>query len=400
MQLTDATVAALKVPAGKVEHFVWDPDLPGFGVRIRALSRRWVVQYRVGGQQRRESLGDIRRVTLEAARKIARQKFAKVTLGQDPAAEKAASKAAAEAAKVRLGAVADRYLKIKQSTLRPSTHRAAARYFETHWKALRGHPLNAITRAQVANVLQEITLNHGRIAAARARGNLSTLYGWAMREGLCESNPVIATNDPEKGIKPRERILSDDEIKVVWDACQDGREFGKIVRLLLLCGCRREEIGGLMWSEIDLTTGVLIIPGERTKNHRELRLTLAPAAIEILRAIPRRPDRTHVFGRRDGFQMWNHGMAQLHRRIAVAIGQPLPHFVLHDLRRTMRSGLGRLGVAPHVAELCIGHARTGVQAIYDRHHYGLEIQAALAIWADHVTAVVEGRSAQVVPLRA
>ena len=399
MKFTDATLAALEAPAGKDEYFVWDESLPAFGVRVRRLSTRYCVQYRVAGnKQRRESLGDIRRISIPDARKIARQKFAQVELGQDPAAARAQAKAEADAQKLKLGAVADRYLAIKKGMLRPTSYAAAERYLRVHWKGLRGLPISKIERdrAAVAAILQELTVAHGRVSAARARSALSTLFGWAMREGLCEANPVINTSDPARGIKPRERILSDDEIRVVWGACLDN-DFGRIVRLLLLCGCRRQELGGLQWSEINLVTGLLVIPGKRTKNHRELRLTLAPAAVEILRSVPRREGEDRVFGRRGG---WNNPMAALHKRIAAELGEPLPHWTLHDLRRTMRSGLGRLGVAPHVAELVIGHARVGIQAIYDKHKYEPEIKAALAVWAEHVIAVVEGRSAQVVPLRA
>ena len=86
-------------------------------------------------------------------------------------------------------------------------------------------------------------------------------------------------------------------------------------------------------------------------------------------------------------------------RIIAAEGTPLLHFVLHDMRRTMRTGLGKLGVPPHVAELCINHARKSIEAVYDRHTYEREIKAALALWAEHVIAVVEGRERKVVSLR-
>src|SRR6266511_2365539 len=99
MKFTRETVAAIDLPAGKIDHIEWDDLLPGFGVRLRGSSKRWVVQYRVGSQQRRESLGDVRKVNLEDARKIARQRFAKVELGFDPAAERAQARALATASK-------------------------------------------------------------------------------------------------------------------------------------------------------------------------------------------------------------------------------------------------------------------------------------------------------------
>jgi integrase len=404
MKLTDTMAATLEPPAGKLEHFEWDETLPCFGLRVRKLgtkttSRRWYVQYRVGRRSRRESLGDVRKIKLEAARKIARQRFAQVELGADPAADRARIQAEAAAVKLTLGNVADRYLKAKKDSLRPSSYEAAARYFELHWKPLRPMPISAVKRVDVAAALQEITAAHGKVASARARSNLSALFSWAMREGICEANPVIATNIPDADVKPRERVLDDHEIREIWHACEDDN-FGRIAKLLLLCGCRRGEIGDLKWSEIDLDTGVMTISGERIKNGRTLTLTLAPAAIEILRSTPRRGE--YVFGKRGraGFNAWSYCTIALNNRIATATGRPLAGWTLHDLRRTARTGLGRIGVAPHIAELVIGHVQGGVQAIYDKHKYGPEIATALLRWADHVLGAVEGRAGKVVPFRA
>jgi integrase len=129
-------------------------------------------------------------------------------------------------------------------------------------------------------------------------------------------------------------------------------------------------------------------------------LTLPPLALEILNSIPRREDRDFVFAKSGGgFYGWGYSTMALHTRIATCEGKALPHWVLHDLRRTMRTGLGRVGVAPHIAELCINHRKGGVEAIYDRHRYEREIKAALALWADHVAAIGEGRESNVGALR-
>jgi integrase len=393
MRLTKDAVVALVVPAGKTDHIEWDETLPGFGVRLRGNGKRWVVQYRAGTQQRRESLGDVRKVSLEDARKIARQRFAQVELGIDPAAERAQARAQA----LTLGVVITRYLDAKGDVLRPNTFKAAERYFAVHWKPLHDRPLNAIKRADVAARLQELVKAHGRTAAARARDNLSALYGWAAKEGLCESNPVGATNDPTDGMQARDRVLGDDEIRAIWTACEDD-DFGRIIRLLLLTGCRREEVGGLKWDEVNLGTGVMTIAGTRTKNHRTLELTLPEVAVDILRSQPRRRE-DYVFGVRGGaFSAWSYATVKLNARIVAAEGKPLPPWRLHDLRRTMRTNLGKLGVQPHIAELAINHARGNIEAIYDRHRYQREIAVALARWAAYVLALVEGRESVVVAL--
>jgi integrase len=398
MKLTRDVVNALTLPPGKVDHFEWDDTLPGFAVRMRGTAKTWVVQYRIGAQQRRESLGDVRKVTLEDARKIARQRFAQVELGVDPAAERNH----ALAARVTLAVVSERYLEAKHDVMRPNTYKAAQRYFRGHWKPLHDRPIEGaakISRADVAARLQVLIKQHGRTSAARARDYLSAFYTWAMKEGLCESNPVLATNDPTAGRLPRDRVLNDDEIRAIWTACQDD-DAGRIVRLLLLLGCRREEIGGLKWSEVNLDTGLMTILGARTKNHRTLELILPGVAIDILRSAPRQVGRDFIFGRFGGaFSGWSAAKLRLDARIAMAAGKPIAPWRLHDLRRTMRSGLGRLGVPPHVAELAINHVKGGVQGIYDRYTYQGEIARALTLWADHIRSITEGGERKVLSMQ-
>src|SRR5262249_3407625 len=154
---------------------------------------------------------------------------------------------------------------------------AATRYLRRHWAPLAGRPLADIKRADIAARLQQLVEQHGRVAAARARDCLASMYSWAVREGLCESNPALATNDPDAGDVPRDRILTDDEIRLLWRGAGDG-DFGRIVKLLLLTGCRRDEIGALRWSEIS-SDGVLTIPGARTKSGRPLILPLPEVAL-------------------------------------------------------------------------------------------------------------------------
>jgi integrase len=403
MKFTNASIARLSAPAGKADHFVWDEETPGFGLRMRGGTTRWIVQYRVGSQQRRESLGDPRKVTLDAARAAARQRFAQLELGVDPAAERDKARAEAAATRLTLAVVGDRYLEAKRAVVRPATYRASTWHLTGLWKPLRNRPIAEIKRADVAARIGEIVKDHGRVSAARARSTLSAMFTWSMREGLteAESNPVIATNDPSAGIKSRERTLADHELRAIWLACRDD-DFGRIVKLLAMTGCRRSEIGGLRWDEIDLDTGIMVIPGSRTKNHKPLELTLPPIALDILRSIPQKQGQDHVFGRHGtGFCGWSYPLSQLNLRIAETEGKPLPSWSLHDLRRSMRSGLGRLGVAPHVAERCIGHLPAGVvERTYDKFRYGQEIAAALALWAEHVRTIVEGYEKTVVPLRA
>jgi integrase len=406
MKPTKANVAALVLPPGKTDHTEWFDGMPGRGVRVRktkhGVRKHYRIQLRVGTQQRSKQF-DVGKVDLDDFLKIARKTFAQAHLGVDPAAEKIKARAAAASAKLTLASVSDRYLAVKRQALTSGTYSAgslvaAERYFKIHWAPLRDRVLDNIARKDIAARVQELITDHGRSAAARARNHLSAFYRWAMAEGLVDANPTIGTNDPEAGVLPRERVLSDNELKTLWVALEDD-DYGRIVKLLTLTGCRRAEIGNLRWDEIDLENGVLTILGSRTKNRRTLSLVLPKPALDILHSI-RRHDGPCIFGDPGhGFTSWGVFTLKLHRRLAAA-GTTLPHWTLHDLRRTMRTGLGRLGVPPHIAEPAINHVKAGIIAVYDKHRYEGEVASALAQWAEHVTAVVEGRKSKVVPLRA
>jgi integrase len=392
MKFTGPKIAALVRDPDRDDYVVWNEDLPTMGIRLRGNSKVYIDKPRVKGRLVTNTIGDVRKMSLENAVKIARQHFAEARLGIHAAGDKAKARAAA---KQTLGATADRYLQIKQRTFRASTYKAAVRYFAQHWGPLRACPLEGVSRRDVAMRLQELTAQNGRTAAARARNHLSTKYAWAMGEGLCDVNPVIGTNDPEAGVASRDRVLTDRELAAVWKACDDD-EFGAIIKLLALLGCRRQEIGALKFSEIDFETGVLTLPSERTKNGRILQLPFAPAALDILRAMPRQASEC-VFGR-DGFSSWSVMTKKLNARIAAS-GVTVAPWRIHDLRRTFRTGIGRLGVPPHVAELCVNHVRQGMIGVYDRHNYQTEIGDALKLWADYLTATVEGRARKVLKMK-
>jgi integrase len=390
-RFTAGNVEKLSLPAGKTDHIEWDPELPGFGVRLRAGSAFYVVQYRIGSKQRRESLGDIRKTELEQARKNARVRFAQVELGIDPRAERDRLEASQKADGLTFKVLFEDYLAARKAVQRASTHNAAKRYFELHWAPLHRRAVHSIDRATVASLLRDITRNHGRTAAARARGNLSALFAWALREGVTAANPVVGTNDPSEGIAPRDRILAPEELKAIWNQCQDD-DFGRIIRLLLLTACRRDEIGGLRWSELDLEAGKMLLPKERTKPGRPLALTLPDCARSILQAAPRRAGRDLVFGGgKGGFSAWSYCTLSFNARITAANGGgALAPWRVHDLRRTVRTGLSKIGVKPHVAELVLNHTghKSGIGGVYDHYDYQPEIAEALAKWEAHLLAIV------------
>jgi hypothetical protein len=264
MKLTKANVARLALPPGKLDAIFFDEDMPGFGVRLRAGGKcTWIAQYRVGAKQRRVTLGDVRKLDADQARTTARNRLAQVTLGGDPQADKVTARAHAA---VTLRAVADTFLAVKKTSLRPKTFGESERYLLKYWRPLHGLPVNKIERATVAALIAEITVEHGPIAATRARAALSTLLAWAVREGLTKDNAVIGTNRPAEP-RSRDRVLTSAELGEIWKACR-GDDYGRIIQLLMLTGQRRDEVGAMTWSEIDIDRVTWRIPGERTKNKR------------------------------------------------------------------------------------------------------------------------------------
>ncbi|MBR0936700.1 site-specific integrase [Bradyrhizobium jicamae] len=395
-RFTDTFVRKLTVPAGKTDHIQWDPDLPGFGVRLRPGKASYVVQYRVGLEQRRKSLGDVRKVTVEDARTIARRRFAQVELGIDPDEEEAQRRADQEANARTFEKLAELYLaaqdaRLQDGTLRRNTYIAEERYLRRHCAPLQRKPVAKITFEDVAALLRDLIKAHGPTSAARARGALSSFFAWCMRQGFgVKANPTIGTDNPVYGKPPRDRVLTDAEIRCIWNHCLDD-DFGKIVRLLMLTACRRDEIGGLRWSEIDADQGKLAIPKERIKSRRPHELTLPATAIEIVRTVRRRNSRETLFGGgANGFNAWSYYSLTLNARIAAAEGKPLAPWRLHDLRRTVRTRLGKLGVLPHVAEMVLNHAghKAGIGGVYDHHDYEPEIAEALRKWEAHLIEIV------------
>ena len=404
MELTKETITQLPrdEDKGAPDKVYWDDLLKGFGIRYR-FGRKpvWIIQCRnAEGLTRKQTLGDANKLKAKDARAAAEKRFAEITLGGDPRAAELEAKAKA---KLTLGPIASRYLEFKQSRVRASSYYFEKRYLTHHWAPFHGLPLHTITRRHVAARLGEIVRDHGPTSAARARSALSALFTWAMKEGICEGNPTIATNNPLAGHRSRDRVLTPEEIRAIWNSSRED-DFGRIIRLLILTGARREEIGGLHWGEVNFDTGVMIIPGARTKNHRPLVLSLPSLALSILKSAPRKAGRELVFGGgKRGFVAWSYDTMRLNSRITEAESKPPAPWRIHDIRRSVATHMAEIGIQPHIIEAVLNHAsghKSGVAGIYNRASYEREIKTALALWGDHVHSIVSGAAPQVIPMRA
>jgi integrase len=387
-------------------NFFFDDDIAGFGLRIRAGgSRTFVFQYKLGAKQRRMTFGAFPAMRPEQAREIAGELHAKVKLGNDPAAQKAENK-------IRAANIADNliraFLEHQQRKLRPSSFREVARHLTVYAKPLHRMAIDSIDRRAIAGLLNDIANNSGAVTANRVRATLSSMFVWAMREGVAESNPVINTTKREE--KSRDRVLSNEELQWIWNALEDN-DYGCIIKLLMLTGQRANEIAGLRWFEV--LDDRLDLAGDRTKNGRPHFVPLSEPALAILNSRPRRKHsngrpRELVFGFGEGlFGGWSKCKAQLEVRIlkkrkeaAAKAGQdpddlrPLAHWTPHDLRRTFVTKLADdLKVLPHVIEAIINHVsghKGGVAGIYNKATYYQERQHALALWGVHLLSLVEG----------
>ncbi len=417
MKLSQKVVDTLTLPPGKAEAFTWDDDLPGLGVRLQGKRATWIVQSRVaGGRQQRVTLGPVAGLTLKDARRRAGKVLADAKDGKSASGER---KEARQRAETTVGDVLDLYLKrYAEPNQRPKTLAGTKRYLDVAWEPIRAIPAATVTRSDVATQLAKIAVDSGPIAGNRALSALSSALSWAMREGIAVPNPCAELNKPGTERK-RKRTLTDVEIKLVWRATTDGRDFSRIVRLLLLTGQRREEVAAMVWSELDLDKAIWTLPEEpapnqdaRTKNGMPHDIPLSGQALALIGVRPEGSKKPYVFGRleRSSFSGFDDAKKALDVRVARLraggrLGRPLaeheapeeadalPHWTLHDLRRSAVTGMCEIGIGPHIAEAAVNHIsghKAGVAGVYNKAVYASEKRAALQRWADHVERLVSG----------
>jgi integrase len=402
MKLTSRNVRAETLEKGRTEAIIFDDDLPGFGLRLRdGGSRTLVFQYKLGAKQRRIALGSVSALDFSETRKRAEKLYARVKLGEDPAGDRAATKAKAHRT---FEAVAEDYLTYQQENLRERSFADVQRHLRKHASALHRLHIEKISRGDIATCIGTVRKNSGAVTGNRVRATLSAFFGWAIGEGFLEFNPVVGTNRTEE--KARERVLSPAELRAIWNALP-ADHFGAIMKLLMLTGQRAGEIAGLRWSEIQ--GNAIVLPGERTKNHRPHTVPLSAAAASIVAAQPKRVGRDAkprdlIFGMGEGpFSGWSNSKEALDTAIKDATGEALPHWTPHDARRSFAThAADKLGIQPHIIEAVLNHVsghRAGVAGIYNRAMYEPEKRAALDRWAEQLSAWIEQKDSKVVALR-
>jgi integrase len=441
IKLTQAAVERLKPPtSGRVEY--WDSQLPGFGLRVAAPRPRskdgrktWQAFYRVNGKMVRETLGTLAVIPdVAKARQLARESMAQARTGAHPVEERrrdeerARRQAEAEQARAQntLAAVIDPYLadartgRNRKKPMRRDYFIETKRVLERDVKAVLGdRPISEITRPEIRELLAGIVDRGAPSHANHVLAYLKALLNWAVSEELIAKSPSTGIKMPT-ALFERDRALSDEEIRIFWQACDKiGWPFGPLFQLLLLTAQRRDELAQATWPEFELDPDMCLwaIPPERTKNNRAHLVHLAPLAIELLEALPRIGKRGYVFstGRHGDTAVsgWSHAAERLATAMAELCGQQLAgagqdkaaatvqHFTVHDLRRTAATGMAAIGIAPHVVDKILNHASgriSGVAKIYNRFEYLPERKAALEAWARHIEGLVRPAPSNIVQM--
>ena len=397
---TQRDLDRLTLPNGKAEVFHFDARCPGLSVRIqRTGSPAFVAWFTApGGKRKRITLGPIAGVDLDHARRQATEIVNAARDGRDPGQERKLARIAA-ADVLTVGAMIGAYLREHaERHQRPRTLIETKRALERHWLPLHPLPAADVTRRDISARLLELARSTGTVGANRARAHLSAAFAWAMKAGLLDQidvNPVINTIRAEE--TSRERVLSPDEMAAIWRATDDGTNHSAIIRLLMLTGARKAEIGGMTHAEIDRDRQLWSLAGERTKNGRPHELPLSRQAWEIIAEYPELPRCPFIFGRRGQapFSGWSQCKARLDARIAEQQGVPLAAWRIHDLRRSFATLAAEHElIEPHIIEAILNHVsghQNGVAGVYNRAAYREPKRLGLQAWADWLEAVVKGR---------
>jgi len=408
--LTDRLIKSLKPAKPGTRYDATDAVVPGLCVTVTDRGHKslaLIARFPGSANPTRRKLGDYGALSLADARTKARRWLELLDRGVDPREEEERQRAAELRQRQNtFAAVAEDFIKDKLPGERKGreVERDIRREFLPRWGRL---PISQITDAHILDVVKAAK-NRG--APYQAHNLLTTarrLFSWAIDQrayGL-ENSPCDRLR-PKKIIgkkDPRTRVLVNDEWRALWRATERlGYPYGPLFQLLALTGQRKSEVGEARWREFDLDQKLWTIPAARMKADAAHEVPLADSVIEILTSLPRFNKGDHLFSTDFGAKPVNgfsKGKARLDKAMAVELGREIEPFVIHDIRRSMRTGLSALPVSDLVRELVIAHTKPGLHKIYDQHAYQQEKRHALELWAARLRAIVaDARSDNVVAL--
>ncbi len=400
--LTILGVKKLKAPAfGRRE--VFDAKIPGLFLRVTSKARKsWGLDFRFQGKRERLMLGQYPVLELEDARTAGMDALRKVRHGINPAAEKRAMKARKgdpDQFSATVETFLDRHARRNRS--KHETERIFRVYVAPRWGK---RSIKDIGRPDVIHLLDHVEDNHGPVMADAVLAQIRKLFNWALERGILDATPIVRgmrRSNPKK--RARQRWLRENEIKRVWFAAEHGDyPFGPFVQMLLITGQRRFEVAAMRWDEIE--GDVWTIPGSKTKNGQEHEVPLSNLARGLLEYIPQMGDYVFMSGRSLSGKPVS-GFSKAKARIDEMVSgedkpaQPLEHWTFHDLRRTVRTHMSRIGISSEIAARVANHTPQGVEAVYDRHGYLEEKRGALDRWARVLETILHPSDDKVVSLR-
>jgi len=394
--LTDRLLKSLK-PAPTGQRTVhWDAARPSFGVRItdRGVVSFFVMRRMPGRPQPvRVSLGRYPDIGLAQARVLATAAIGDLVAGIHPKARERQRRATTFAALAE--AFLSRPAAAKQRTA-DEIRKTVGRYLLPRWGS---RAASSITRADAITMVEALDRASGPYTAAKALALASSIFRHAMTREQVASNPcaLIKITDLVGEMSSRQRVLSAAEIVLLWRATEGIYPAGPFARYLFLTAVRRSEAAHMTWGEVNLDDALWIIPASRTKSGVPHEVPLSGMAVDLLRSLPRFTGGDFVFsttGGRSGIRSFG-----LYKNAIDARATALTNWRFHDLRRTARTNLASLGVAPFIAELILGHQQKGVHKVYDVHRYQAEKREALERWANRLRDIVTPPPANVRRLR-
>ena len=368
---------------GQLDYF--DERTTGLGLRISSAGRKsWFVMYRHAGRLRRYTIGTYPALGLTHARDKAKELMHESAMGNDPATDKQVNRGAPT-----FGEVAAQYIELYAKTNKKSwegDQRMLDHDLLPKWKNVKAQD---IKRRDIISLLDTIVLR-APIQANRILALLSKIFNWAISRDLIEANPCTAIKRPSKE-NQIDRMLSDDEIVIFWDALTTAsmsEPTRLCLKLQLVTAQRKGEIVIAEWSEFDLTNGWWTIPSEKAKNKLSHRVPMSALALQLLDQVKQLSgDSKWLFPSKFGDKPVLHTSIDhaLHKNEAKF---SIPPFTPHDLRRTAASHMTGMGVPRLTVSKILNHSESGITAVYDRHSYDQEKRQALDLWGDKLSKIL------------
>jgi integrase len=399
-RLTNRSVEAMK--PGSVRQEIPDSFLPGlYLIQQPSGAKGWAVRYRHQGVPRKHTLGSYPALGLKDARELAAKALRSVAEGRDPGREKIQARAAKADSVDR---IVEEFLErhVRRSN-RPRTAEETERLLRQHvlprW---RGRMVHDITRRDVLDILDRVVDGGAPIAANRVLAAVRKFFNWCVARDILAASPCAGVKPPTAE-RSRDRVLTDDELRLVWAAAEKlGGTFGPLVKLLALTGQRRDEVARIKFEEINFDARLWTLPPARTKNNQPHEVPLSKPALAVLQRLPRTVESPFVLTTNGGASPAS-GYSKNKRRLDALLPADMPSWRLHDLRRTAASGMARLSINLPVIEKVLNHASgsfAGIVGVYQRHSFAEEKARALETWGNFVAALVEVKPAsKIVRLR-